>query len=492
MLPTSLTAIPSALPLAEASEILDLPVEDFLATSALSADLIHAVKAVVMIRRIDRVGGLCDKEVEGLLTNRYSPDVARVVCLRLWQWLLSIEDGAHDVDRDDRDDRGDNDEIDDSAEILLGTRPFPHRTEGSRVVPPVPRQNLPAVEAPPPDSEMLALWAARYGVGDRLADRIQIEPLLRQYYGLSSDGLPTTIRGAVLAKASQVRGSSYVREKVVSQLVSTGKAHLHRAAQAVAMTRRRQDEYAARQRKPDDPFLLRLLDLVQHQRDSLAASAKQRPVGLYLPGRIYVEPSVPKLIYCEWQMQDARVPGTGDRAILDILLSSWDSGSLHLQCLQCRDPATCPHALAALDRLLVLLTDPQDPLAEALIPVLRVPSWSRLLDHLDGHLAKVASAADETQRLVWEISDGPLEKTLLPVLQKLSKRGTWSRGQRLRVEDLERQPHLLRDTTDQAALEALTSGRRGYSYGVPAQSPRGCSPIPCAPWRFPFGRCGPC
>ena len=105
MLPTSLTAIPSALPLAEASEILDLPVEDFLATSALSADLIHAVKAVVMIRRIDRVGGLCDKEVEGLLTNRYSPDVARVVCLRMWQWLLSIEDGAHDVDRDDRDDR---------------------------------------------------------------------------------------------------------------------------------------------------------------------------------------------------------------------------------------------------------------------------------------------------------------------------------------------------------------------------------------------------
>jgi len=307
------------------------------------------------------VGGLCDKEVEGLLTNRYSADTARAVCTRLWQWMLSIEEVFDDAD--DVGDHGDHvDHGDDGARPaqLLDV------PSGSRVQPSTPRQGLPSIEAPPQDGEMLDLWAARYGVADRLADRIQIEPLLHRYYGLSSDGLPTTIRGAMLATAGQIRGSSYVRDNVASQLVSSAKAHLHRAAQAVAMARRRQDEHAARKRKPDDPLLLRLLDLVQRQRDSLAACAKPRPVGLYLPGRIYVEPSVPKLTYCEWQMQDSRVPSTGDPAILDILLSAWDSGSLHLHCLQCRDPLQCPHALTALDRLIVLLTDPADVLAEAL------------------------------------------------------------------------------------------------------------------------------
>jgi len=467
MLPTSLSAVPSALPSAEARDILDLPVEDFLATGGLPEDLVRAVKAVVMIRRIDCVGGLCDKEVEGLLTNRYSADAARVVCARLWQWLLSFAD-IYTKDEEDSDkDVGDLDPDDDDDEIFSRAHP-----EGSRVLPPTPYQSLPAIEAPPQNGELLDLWAVRYGVGDRLADRIPIEPLLHRYYGLRPDGLPATIREAVLLKAGQIRGSAYLQGNVASQLVSSAKAHLHRAAQAVAIIRRRQDEHTARKRRPDDPFLLRLLDTVQRQRDSLAVDAKPRPLGLYLPGRIYVDPGMPKLIYWEWQIQDSRAPGTSDRAVLDILLSTWDSDSLHFRCLQCREPLRCPHALTALDRLIVLLSDPEDALADALIPVLRVPSWSRLLDHLDGHLAKVVPAADETQRLVWEISDGPLEKTLLPVLQRLSKRGTWSRGQRLRLEDLDRQPHLLRDTADQAAFEALTSGRRGYSFGLPSQSPR--------------------
>jgi len=454
MFPTSLSAIPAAL--SDSRDILDLPVEDFLATAGLSADLFRAVKQVVMIRRIDRVGGLCDKEVEGLLTNRYSVGTARAVCTRLWQWMLSIEEVFDDVD-----------DVDGVHPTSLLDVPA-----GARIQPSTPRLSPPSIEAPPQDGEMLDLWAARHGVAERLADRIQVEPLLHRYYGLSPAGLPTTIRGAVLAKAGQIRGAPYVLENVEFELVSSAKAHLHRAAQAVAMTRRRQEEHDARKRKPDDPLLLRLLDLAQRQRESLAVDAKPRPVGLFLPGRIYVEPSTPKLIYCEWDIQDSRAPGTGDRAMFDILLSAWESGSLHLQCLQCPDPLQCPHALSALDRLIVLLTDPADVLAEALLPVLRIPSWSRLLDHLDGHLAKVAPAADETQRLVWEISDGPLEKVLLPVLQKLGKRGAWSRGQRLRLEDLESQPQLLRDTADQAAFEALASGRSGYSLGGPGQSPR--------------------
>jgi hypothetical protein len=474
MIPTTLAAIPQALPFAEARDMLSAPLQEFLSSGGLAFPLIRAVRTVAMIRGIGSVSGLCNSEVEGLLVNRYSSDVARAVRTRLWEWLLSSADDGEDFE-DALEDEDFEDALDHASDVPGPEVEILDGPAGPRALPLAPRESLPAVEAPPCGGEMLDAWAERYQVRDRLADSMQLDRLLNIYYGPGPDGLPETVRDAVLIQPRQIRAPAHLRAAIASNLTMSAKAYLHRAAQAMTIARRRQAEHAARARKPNDPNLLRLTDLVRRQREALAAEAKARPAGTYLPGRIDLDPSVPKVTYCEWHIHDSCAPGTSDKAVLDILLTAWDCGNLRFECRLCREPLACNHALTALDRLLTLLEDPSAPLAAALVPVLRVPSWVRLLDHLDTRLAQAApAAADETQRLVWELLCQPQGTALLPVLQKLGKRGAWSRGQRLRLEDLEHKPHLLRDPVDRATFEALMNARdhRTYYYADRSQTPR--------------------
>jgi len=130
--------------------------------------------------------------------------------------------------------------------------------------------------------------------------------------------------------------------------------------------------------------------------------------------------------------------------------------------------------VTVLNESLEALHDPDEPLAEALLPLLRVPGWSRMLDKLDKGLGKIEPTNDQGQRLVWEIVDKYGSLAVQPVLQKLSKRGGWGRGQRLHVDELSRKQWLLRQAADREAFEGLMYSKdpSGYYYGVREQSPR--------------------
>jgi hypothetical protein len=192
MTPNTLASIPAALNTAGNTATLDTPIDDFLRLNRPPRNVARAVQTVAMILRVDRISGLCSSEADNLLANRFSPEITRQVCKHLWGWLLSRVPGPgtrladakyepQDIRYDDVDDVDDDDDFDDDDEMI--------------------------VEAPPQDGEALDRWADRYGVRDRLADRLDLERLHHSYYGSSMmEGLPETIREAVLVTPGRNQG----------------------------------------------------------------------------------------------------------------------------------------------------------------------------------------------------------------------------------------------------------------------------------------------
>jgi superfamily II DNA or RNA helicase len=489
MRPTTLEAFPAALKADGDPSTLDLPLKKFLRSRQASRKAVRAVETVAMILRIDRVSGLCTAEAESLLTNRFSPEIALQVRESLWDWLRSqaalpgprlaeaervpgriLEEVLDDLDLDEED-FDDHDDGPDPYVALGPVLPMIVQNQGLAAQP----ESLPAVEAPPQNGDALERWADRYGVRDRLADRPNLEHLHHTYYGYEIEGLPATIREAVLVSQTGIKAPRYFRSPLASQLVGMAKSYLHRAAQGVAIARRRQTERAARARPLDDPFLLRFETVIQQQQNRLTAEVKPRPAGTFLPGRIYVNSDALALTYREWDIHEGRTPNLEGETMFLLHLSAWENGGLRLECKRCREPVTCPHAATVLRECLEALHDPADPLAAALAPILRVPGWSRLLDRLDAGLNKTAPVDTEKgQRLVWEVLSKYGNLAVHPVLQKLGKRGAWGRGQRVRVDDLERKQQLLREPADREAFEGLmySRGTQGYYSPVHEQTPR--------------------
>jgi superfamily II DNA or RNA helicase len=193
-----------------------------------------------------------------------------------------------------------------------------------------------------------------------------------------------------------------------------------------------------------------------------------------LPGRIFLSADPPALSYREWNINEGRTPTIEGETMFCLHLSAWESGSLRLECMRCRQPLTCPHAVTALHEIIEALHDPADPLAAALVQILRVPGWSRLLERLDTGLSKIAGVPVEGQRLVWEIVRKNNNLAVYPVLQRLGKRGTWGRGQRLKLDELERHQELLHEVADREAFEGLmySHDNHAYYYSVREQTPR--------------------
>ncbi len=491
MTPTTLAGIPAALKTTRAVAMLDLRIEDFLRSNRLPRQVARAVEIAAMILRIERVSNLCTSEAEGLLGNRAAPDIARQVRDHLWSWLTSNDAGAGShpveaagvsgqavnaaIDADAGADDDDNDDGDDDDDIFTGKRvTLPDLKTQRPATTQQAREILPAVEAPPQVGEALDRWAERYGVKERLADRMDLEYLRTSNYGFTPNGLPATIGEAVLAKPVSLVAPRHYRADLTLQIVGMAKAYLHRAAQALAIVKRRQIERDASARPVDDPFVVRLEALIHQQYDRLATGAKPRPAGTFLPGRISLATDLPSLTYREWNVHDGRTPDREGEPTVVVDLSAWDGGNLRLECKRCRDPQACPHRLSALHELLEVLRDPADPLAREVAPVLRVPGWSRLLDRLDVGLGQIATIADGGQRLVWDLVQKNSRLAVYPVRQALGKRGAWGRGQRLRLDELERKTELLRDPADRGAFEGLMYSRDTHAGYYPRneQTPR--------------------
>ncbi|HEX7508440.1 MAG TPA: hypothetical protein VF550_16815, partial [Polyangia bacterium] len=502
MTPKNLAAIPAALEVAGDTSALDLAIGEFIDSRWSSRRVAGAIATVARILRIGRVSGLCTSEAESLLTNRFSPDIARQVLEDLWDWLNAhavgpgprladarnerdvilhheVEDRENADDYDDDDDNDDDDDDDDDGPNLLATigdePDSPASIQGRHSATPLqPRESLPAIEAPPTDGTELASWVEKYGVKDRLADPLDLDHLHRSYYGFTIQGLPATIREAMLVTQTSITAPRLFRANLASEIAGMAKAYLHRAAQAVAFAHRRQTDREARTRPLDNPLLLRLEVLIRQQHDRLATENKPRAAGTFLPGRIFLSADPPALSYREWNINEGRTPTIEGQTMFCLHLSAWESGSLRLECMRCRQPLTCPHAVTALHEIIEALHDPADPLAATLVQILRVPGWSRLLERLDTGLSKIAGVPVEGQRLVWEIVRKNNNLAVCPVLQRLGKRGTWGRGQRLKLDELERHQELLREVSDREAFEGLmySYDNHAYYYSAREQTPR--------------------
>jgi len=155
-----------------------------------------------------------------------------------------------------------------------------------------------------------------------------------------------------------------------------------------------------------------------------------------LPGRIYLAADPPALTYKEWNVDCGRPPENEGESTFIVHLAAWDSGRLRLECKRCREPLTCPHGETALHEILETCAIPRRrwlrpwlcAARARLVALARPPGY---------WLGKTAKAADDGQRLVWEVAHKGGRLAVFPVLQRLGKRGAWGRGQRLRLDELE-------------------------------------------------------
>ncbi|MGD0835502.1 MAG: DEAD/DEAH box helicase [Polyangia bacterium] len=462
--PTSFAAIPAALHVDSQEFLLSAPVAEFLV--GLPSAVRHVVKVVSSILRCRQVRDLCREEAEVLVANRFSSEVAANVRDHLWNWLSDSPPAGRPDDPNDPDDFDDLDDFDDFDDDEPATGL-------AKIAIPVPERGRlaaettasPSILAPPTEIKALEAWCERHGVSERLGDPYP-STSADNFYGFPPQQLPRTVRDAVLVTAKTVAAPRFFRAELAEHLVSSAKAYLHRAAHVLASMTHLQAERTARARLPSDPNLLRFLQLVRDRRDQVAAQCPLRPAGTFLPGRITLQADPPDLGYREWHISEGGVPtSSAGQPFLTVRLAAWDSGQLGFACKRCRDRSSCVHVVTALEEISAALCDPADALAELLAPILRVPGWSRLLGHLDSRLAQVAvPAAEESQRLIWQISRQPEGISVLPIVQKLGKRGAWSRGQRLSLESLDDQGAVRRDPADQAVFEVLMDAREPSAY----------------------------
>ncbi|MCB9654890.1 MAG: DEAD/DEAH box helicase [Deltaproteobacteria bacterium] len=134
----------------------------------------------------------------------------------------------------------------------------------------------------------------------------------------------------------------------------------------------------------------------------------------------------------------------------------------------------CLHIRATIELLLDAIHTPTSQLRAEIEALVAIPSWTRFVDHLErsgralqtaarhnGREAEQAAGGD-AERLVWRIRlrDDSLE--LQPALQQKTKRGVWSKGKKLSLDQLGRH----RDESeaiDRAVIDTLIADRHSLS-----------------------------
>ncbi len=119
--------------------------------------------------------------------------------------------------------------------------------------------------------------------------------------------------------------------------------------------------------------------------------------------------------------------------------------------------SACGHALAALGAARELLTEPtRADEARRIAAELATPGWARMLRAVDATVARRAAKAEAPEaRLAWRVK--PLGPYLEIVAYRQARKtsGGFTRGSRLSLSELSREPELLSSDADRRAFEAL-------------------------------------
>jgi len=232
----------------------------------------------------------------------------------------------------------------------------------------------------------------------------------------------------------------------------------------------------------------RLHGLLRATQDRLAPALLQR-------GRGY-----------EWQVLKGLTPGTDGRSVVCKVQGSAQKPYAVTLAPSARDPqrivgtcscpysagsAPCKHIAAVVRALVQNLSRGVVPTATfALLGPGRRSPWESLLDRLDEALARLPdpdaeiegveppeNEADEPERLAWRVKlggEGAHQIEVVPVVQRVRKRGGFSTGAAVPLIDLAERPELLETTQDDriGGLVAALIREHGYTFRyTPLQLP---------------------
>ncbi|HEX7596966.1 MAG TPA: SNF2-related protein, partial [Polyangia bacterium] len=328
------------------------------------------------------------------------------------------------------------------------------------------RREDPLEDPVPQKAADIIAWAQRNGMEERLDDPLPASVLP---YSIGWDvraALVITSRKVLTPSADFILPgpvrSQYSRRQITTELLQSVRQYLEGFAEYAREFRKRQAERAEHASPPTDVLEADLARVLLEARGRLG-DVPARPDGSYLPDRVVVVPDPPTLVYEEQLALGApsSYPGAPKQKVT-VHLSSWQAGSVTFTCHICQATKACSHIASALDEIQGLLFDPRAGLHERLGQVLRVPGWSRFLDHLDRSLTPVARTNPDEERLIWNLLRSESGLAVHPVIQKRTKRGAFSRGQRVTGQEL----FTLRDrttlATDRAALDVVLGEEGRY------------------------------
>jgi superfamily II DNA or RNA helicase len=459
--PQTLDRIPDAAERIGVGDVLSQEVESFLRDGIVPRAYSSALRTIVSILRCSTIRDLCTAEVQQLVENRFAPYVAQQICGFLWIWVSSrpsAKSGAK-AELDDHYPEEDTDDLDDDdGDYDL--------TFGSKVEPAMSRRpEEPLADPVPQKAADIIAWAQRNGIEEGLDERLP-EWVLPYSIGWEvRAALVVTSRQVLTPSADFIlpgpARSQYTRRQVTAELLQSVRQYLERFAEYAQAFRKRQAERAEHASPPTDVLEADLARVLLEARGRLG-DLPARSRGSYLPDRVVVVPDPPTLVYEEKLALHGPSSYLGaPKQNVTVHLSSWQAGLVTFTCHICRATKACPHIASALDEIQGLLFDPRVGLHERLGQVLRVPGWSRFLDHLDRSLTPVARANPDEERLIWNLLRSESGLAIYPVIQKRTKRGAFSRGQRITGQEL----LTLRDrttlATDRAALDVVL-GDEGY------------------------------
>jgi superfamily II DNA or RNA helicase len=147
-------------------------------------------------------------------------------------------------------------------------------------------------------------------------------------------------------------------------------------------------------------------------------------------------------------------------------------------CKEYRRYRDCQHTLAAGRKLTATLDDKQHKLRFLLFRIQETEQWKTVLTLVDRYLASVQqgqSAATETTqtRIVWRVEFGArpqpnglttITLTLAPHEQKIGKGGLWTKGRKVRLDELQRLKSSLSEADRKIVLK-YNQLRNKYDYG---------------------------
>jgi superfamily II DNA or RNA helicase len=322
----------------------------------------------------------------------------------------------------------------------------------------------PHVHSVPMDLEGVRRWARRYGVEDRLKDPARLlssaiytgHPVVDEIlsHAETVEGLlvpaPSSNRSADRRNA-RAHWEQQMRDQSVRSLQTVAAQYLHQIASLRTGALARREATARLAAPPAEGPLVALLQGLETARADLAAEVPERPLGTYLPQAPAIETEPLRIVYKEnadlrWGMRSART----------VLYVEEDPIRIQCGCAEGRQ-GRCQHAVSALDAALDLLRVPS-PARDRLGSIVATPIWTRFLHAFGEELGRRATKASEDQRLAWRIGGQGETVELEPLLQKRTRGGGFSPGQRVQLDALPALRAAYTDPRDERAVNVLLAG----------------------------------